>query len=332
MTKLSLALIIIFLGSLFFSEAASAGTTLQLTPLEIKTKVGQRFTLTAKAIPDTGKNYTVRLSIKFLPELVSVQTWKYTDDWMPIRKSGYDELDNTTGVFVRTAGFPEGFGSATTFGTLTFLAKKASESFIQIRPESVVLDENNSTVVVLGPPVKVIIAEAAPQPAAPPVPEPTITPVPEPTTPPTMNEIELFDISLSIESALLNKSSDLVARTEFTSFGTVPTPVSMVYRIEDASGREVYNETDEATVETEQLVTKGFEKLDIGNGKYTLVLTTTYGDNVEDQFRQSFEVKGVMVREKGTAVWYWIISILIVVGAGGYIIYRFIKRKKKKLE
>ena len=39
---------------------------------------------------------------------------------------------------------------------------------------------------------------------------------------------QLFDIALNIDSAVLGKSSDLVARTQFTSFGTEPTPVNMV--------------------------------------------------------------------------------------------------------
>jgi len=139
---------------------------------------------------------------------------------------------------------------------------------------------------------------------------------------------QLFDIFLIIENALLNKSSDLVARIQFVSFGTVPTLVNMVYQIEDASGREVYTEKDEVTVETEQLVTKDFKNLNIGSGKYTLVLTTTYGDNVQDKFRQVFEVKTV-IQGNGTTMWILIVLGLVVVGIGGLVVYILRKRKMK---
>jgi len=137
----------------------------------------------------------------------------------------------------------------------------------------------------------------------------------------------LFDIALTIDSAVLGKSSELVARTQFTSFGTVPTLVNMVYRIEDASGKEVFSENGEVTVETEKTVTKEFKSLALGSGKYTLVLSTTYGNNVQDEFKQAFEVKGLSVAKRKTAA-IWIISIMTVVG--GYIIFLFIKRKRKK--
>lgn len=157
---------------------------------------------------------------------------------------------------------------------------------------------------------------------------PTITSVP--TATPTTPGVKLFDIVLSIESALLNKSSDLVARTQFTSFGTVPTLVNMAYKVEDSSGKEVFTEKDEVTVETEQLVTKKFKNLDIESGKYTLVLATTYGDNVKDEFKQAFEVKGASTSKSNLVKIVGIILILVIVGIGGIIIYRFIKRKKQE--
>ena len=82
------------------------------------------------------------------------------------------------------------------------------------------------------------------------------------------------------------------------------------------------------TVETEQLVTKEFKNLNLGSGKYTLILATTYGKNVQDEFKQAFEVKGAS-EEKGklsTAVRN--ISIPVIAGIGGYVIYMFMKRKK----
>ena len=158
---------------------------------------------------------------------------------------------------------------------------------------------------------------------------PTTVPNATHTTTVTPTGVKLFDIVLTIESALLNKSSDLVAKTQFTSFGTVPTLVNMVYRVENASGKEVFTDKSEVTVETEQLVTKRFENLSLGDGKYTLFLTTTYGDNVKDEFKQIFEVKKNVAKNKMT-IWIMIVLILIAVGLVIFGAFRINKRKRKE--
>jgi hypothetical protein len=152
---------------------------------------------------------------------------------------------------------------------------------------------------------------------------------PSTTSTPTATGFQLFDIALTIDSAVLGKSSELIARTQFTSFGTVPTPVNMVYRIEDAGGNKVFSENDEVTVETEQLVTKDFKKLELKDGKYTLVLSTTYGDNVTDKFRQAFEVKGVATTKGISSNTIRIISIPIITGLAVFGTFLYIKRKQK---
>jgi len=151
----------------------------------------------------------------------------------------------------------------------------------------------------------------------------TANPVSNPSTTPTATGVQLFDIALTIDSAVLGKSSELVARTQFTSFGTVPTLVNMVYRIEDAGGNKVFSENDEVTVETEQLVTKEFKNLEMKGGKYTLILSTTYGNNVTDEFRQAFEVKGISSNT------IRIISIPIIAGLVVFGTFLYIKRKQK---
>ena len=135
---------------------------------------------------------------------------------------------------------------------------------------------------------------------------------------------KLFDIVFSIENAVLNKSGNLVAKTQFISFGNVPTSVNLTYRIEDAIGITVFTKNEETTVETEQLITERFDALNLKNGAYTLILSTTYGDNVKDEFKQAFKVKGDSVMA------IWIISIPIILATGWLIIYRLIKRRKKK--
>ncbi|MDD5731604.1 MAG: hypothetical protein PHU42_01820 [Patescibacteria group bacterium] len=340
-------IISIFICSLFLHAAsvnAAASTTLQINPVVVNVKAGEQFTLTTKAIPTAGKNYTVRFSIKFLPELVSVQRWNYADTWISINEPGYEELNNNTGVLVRTAGFPGGFDSVTNFGTATFLAKKTGVTSIFIDAESFSLDGLSSNTAIIGSPaiinitqdlapaiipVSAPIINPVPVPVVTPTPAPASVPVPEiPVAVPIILPAQLFDIKLNINDAILNKSSDLVAQLIFENFGTVTTPVELSYRILDSKNNEVYNEKGNVVVETEKVVTKDFSNLNLKNGKYTLIVATKYGANVNDIFKQVFEVKMSSI--------YGIKLITIaLIGGGvvlitiGIVIYFIIRRKKK---
>ena len=324
---LPLLLMIVFAFSAI-PFSVKAVTSFGMYPVKINVKEGQNFTLTIKVNSNGQKNYTVKASIKFPADLVSIKAWQYANDWMPLRKGGYDSFSNTDGSIIRTAGYPDGFDGLVTFGTATFVAKKSGTGTIEFSGENLALDENNKNQYNISNKADLTVAVANVQPET----MPAQTPIEQqPTEISQQAPEQLFDIILSVENALLNKSSDLVAKTQFTSFGTVPTLVNMVYKIEDASGKEVYKESGEVTVETEQLVAKEFKNLYIESGKYTLVLSTTYGDNVQDEFKQAFEIKGTAVANAGLAMAIcWIISILIVAGTGGFIIYRLIKRKNNK--
>ena len=323
--KLLLTILLMIVFVLPFS--AKASTSFGMYPVRIDVKEGQAFNITVKVNPAGQKNYTVKASIKFPADLVSVKAWQYANDWMPLRKGGYDSFSNTDGSIIRTAGYPDGFDGPVTFGTATFVAKKSGTGTIEFSGENLALDENNKNQYNISNKADLTVAVANVQPET----MPAQTPIEQPVEVSQQAPEQLFDIILSVENALLDKSSDLVAKTQFTSFGTVPTLVNMAYKIEDASGKEVYAENSEVTVETEQLVAKEFKNLYIESGKYTLVLSTTYGDNVQDEFKQAFEIKGTAVANAGLAMAIcWIISILIVAGTGGFIIYRLIKRKNNK--
>ena len=155
---------------------------------------------------------------------------------------------------------------------------------------------------------------------------PTLTPTATLTLTPTLIEFRLFDISLNLESALITKSNELVSRTQFTSFGNVPTLVDLIYRIEDSKGRVLYTDNAEVTVETEKVVTKDFKSLDLPVGKYTLFLTTAYGNNVKDEFKQAFEIKSLSTNNEAVVYTIWIVLIISILGIGIFLNRRSVKR------
>ena len=151
----------VFAGAFLFGKPVFAGTSFQFSPSKMTVKEGQVFTVTTKVIPPGVKNYTVKMVLEFPSDMVAVKSWSYTDDWMPVRKSGYDVLSNDEGVLIRTAGYPEGFDSATTFGTITLMAKKSGVAALKINGESFILDQNGNNVATLPAPFSFTI-EAAP--------------------------------------------------------------------------------------------------------------------------------------------------------------------------
>jgi len=134
------------------------------------------------------------------------------------------------------------------------------------------------------------------------------------TTPPR----QLFDIGLELDDAVIVGAKDLVARVMFTSFGTQATPVELTFTINKA-GTEVYSEKDRIVVETERVLTKKFEQLDLPSGKYTLVLKTLYNVDVEDEFRQDFTIEKPL--SWLTSAWFWI-PALVILALAIYVIYK----------
>lgn len=106
---------------------------------------------------------------------------------------------------------------------------------------------------------------------------------------------QLFDIALVIDDPLIEDSRNLSARVTLTSFGTEDTPVDMEFIVLDDTGKELYTTSGKTVIQTEGIYNQTFKDLVIPDGKYTLTLKTLYGDNVGDEFRQSFEVRAACI-------------------------------------
>jgi hypothetical protein len=144
---------------------------------------------------------------------------------------------------------------------------------------------------------------------------------------------KLFDIKLELESATISNASELSSVIRFESFGSVPTLVNLTYRILDSEDKEVYSEKGEVTVTTEQIVSNNFESLSLPAGQYTLILTTVYGENVTDDFRQEFSIGELKSLKKINNSWilYLIIGVLII-SLITVSLAVFLKYKSKRVE
>lgn len=144
---------------------------------------------------------------------------------------------------------------------------------------------------------------------------------------------QLFDIKFELENAIIRNSNELSSIISFESFGNVSTLVDLTYKILDYDGKEVYIEKGSTAVTTEQIVRKNFENLNLPKGKYTLVLTTVYGDNIKDEFKQEFEItrlrRGItgmvidFVSESSKWYGFGVIALIIIF----IIIYKLYKQR-----
>ena len=144
---------------------------------------------------------------------------------------------------------------------------------------------------------------------------------------------QLFDISLRLDEEMVADAVDLVARLNFESFGTKPTPVAITFIVLDANGNTVYRaDGDEIDiiVETENVYTQRFPDLTLPDGEYTLVAETLYNDDVFDTFTVSFSV-GYSQRwwDSGVSLGAGIVGVVVLLICL-FLLLLFKRRKTKE--
>ena len=170
------------LGGIILSSPVFAATTISLSPTAVNITAGQTFNLNVAVDPQGVKNYTVKLELKYPADLLEVKSFTLSSNWTAFIATGYDttiENANTNGVLIKTAGYPNpGLSSAVTFGTVSFLAKKAGSGIIQTGTGSLALNASSQNVFSGSAQASVTIAAVIPPPPPP-------LPPPQTTTPPT---------------------------------------------------------------------------------------------------------------------------------------------------
>lgn len=126
--------------------SALAATSITLTPTTVSVKVGETFTVPVSVNSQGVKNYTVGLKLNYPANLLQVKSFTFGDSWMALNQSGYDLIDNTNGVLIKTAGYPQGFSSNVQFGIVTFQAKKTGTGVIALASGTTAYDQLNQNV------------------------------------------------------------------------------------------------------------------------------------------------------------------------------------------
>jgi hypothetical protein len=157
------------------------------------------------------KNYTAKIELHYPADLLEVKSFTFAPSWMPLAQSGYDRLDNLNGVLIKTAGYPAGISAPTTFGTVSFRAKKNGTGLITLNRNSFAWDANSQNVLA-NVAVQTVVAVATPvTPVAPRVPIAPITAT-TPRTPVSTTSEEL-PLVPALEQPLVASSTPLPSTT-----------------------------------------------------------------------------------------------------------------------
>jgi hypothetical protein len=202
-------------AGMLIGVSALAATSVTLSPATVSVKAGQTFTVAVLVDPQSVKNYTVELKLNYPADLLQVQSFTFGSQWTPLNQPGYDLTDNTNGVLIKTAGYPQGFSSNAQFGTITFQAQKTGTGVIALASGTMALNQSNQNLFAGSSQVNVSVSalSATAVPTAKPTPKPTATPKAsvapgQPTVQPSLTPTasELTTPTPSIEPAVQQAS------------------------------------------------------------------------------------------------------------------------------
>lgn len=146
-TKIKLSALLL-MASVTFMPLFAVAATLSLSPVNVSVTKGQIFMMNVVLNPQDVKTYTVKVELKYPTNLLEVRSFAFSNNWLPLTQPGYDSIDNSNGVLIKTAGYPGGASSPLTFGTVSFVAKATGSASLTISTNSSAFDsvsKNNLT-------------------------------------------------------------------------------------------------------------------------------------------------------------------------------------------
>jgi len=351
--KIFISTVVISLfGMIFLATPALSATSLLFSTLSVTTESEQSFDVAISIDPQGVKNFTTKVELTYQADLLEVTSFRFASGLISVIQPGYDLVDNTNGVLIKTAGFPGGTTEVKTLGTVSFRTKKDGNGTISVSGNSFSLDVNNEDVFSpsfpsvavtvnppepteppqpLEPPEPAEVPEEPPQPPEP-VEEPEGEPQPSELEEEPAEEPEAESIENSI-SELLNEEGKVIGYE-----GTVNIPHSVVDIFVDYSGDFERMESNERG-EWQWLLPE-----DVEPGEHAILIRATHpSDDLKfvidtKQLRVSSEslfditieaVEEVSPEEKKFPV-VWVFAVVGAVVGVGFVWY-VMKRRKRNL-
>lgn len=130
----------------FLPVFALASTNVNLSSVKTSVNTGDIFTVNVTVSPSGESAYTSKVVVNYNSSLLEATSFSFAPTWLPLSQPGYDSMDQTNGVIIKTAGYPSGMTSAKTFGTITFRAKQSGTATISVAKSTEIYDANNKNI------------------------------------------------------------------------------------------------------------------------------------------------------------------------------------------
>src|SRR3989338_9882807 len=138
---------IVSLGMLA-SVGIAGASTIVLSPSTVSVTKGQTFSVLVSVDPAGVKLYTVKGVVTYPADMLEATSFTFaagTPMWIPLSQSGYDSM--TAGNVTKTAGFPGGFTTTKSLGTIPFRAKESGTATIEASPQSLAYDAQSKNTI-----------------------------------------------------------------------------------------------------------------------------------------------------------------------------------------
>jgi len=157
MKKTSIILSTLLIGLAMITSALAA--SLSFAPLSGTYVEGQTYGVSIYVNPELDSIYTVKAEIKYPADLLEVRSFSLASGWMALNQPGYDEINNNSGVLIKTGGYTGGLKSNALFGTITLYAKSSGSASVSVGSNSQVLDDNSKNVLTSRPSASFTLSE-----------------------------------------------------------------------------------------------------------------------------------------------------------------------------
>lgn len=159
-----LAYPIALLALLMFVPPAYAAS-IHASTQAVQAFAGAQLIVRYTVYPEGNPVYTVKLAMGFPVDRLKLVSFVYGSGWIELSQPGYDEIDNASGSFIKTGGYPKGISSPTLFGTATFQVLQNGSSTIGLQDASLVLDSTNANVLDDSAAAQTLVVAATPAPS-----------------------------------------------------------------------------------------------------------------------------------------------------------------------
>ena len=148
MKKLPQYLILASLIFLVFTPLFALAASINLSPQTKNVTVGNTFKIEVVVNPLGESVFTVKAVLSYPADLLRVVSFSFGDAWMPLNQPGYNEINNDTGIIIKTGGYPSGTLSPVVLGVITFTGLKEGKATVRVSDDSAILNSDNKNVLI----------------------------------------------------------------------------------------------------------------------------------------------------------------------------------------